>query len=237
MHDASSAGGARERDRAVRRRTVGDMAVMPMFPLGSVLLPGSVLPLHVFEPRYRQLVIDCLADDTGDPEFGVTLIERGSEVGGGDQRTDVGVVARMVQVEALEGGRYALVAVGTRRIRVNAWLPDDPYPVADVDDWPDEDPDAAGLADRVDRVEGTSRGGARARRRARRCPSQRRRPVRHRRRPARRQLPPRRCLAARARRSVPPALRTPSPATRLDLLAGSLDDIEAMLRFRLTPDS
>ena len=47
------------------------IAVMPMFPLGTVLLPGAVLPLHVFEPRYRQLVIDCLADDTGDPEFGV----------------------------------------------------------------------------------------------------------------------------------------------------------------------
>ena len=74
-----------------------------MFPLGGVLLPGAVLPLHVFEPRYRQLVVDCLADDDGDPEFGVTLIERGSEVGGGDQRTDVGVVARMVRVEALAG--------------------------------------------------------------------------------------------------------------------------------------
>ena len=80
----------------------GAMAVMPMFPLGTVLLPGGVLPLHVFEPRYRQLVVDCLADDTADPEFGVTLIERGSEVGGGDQRTTVGVVARMVQVEALD---------------------------------------------------------------------------------------------------------------------------------------
>ncbi len=115
--------------------------MLPMFPLGSVLLPGGLLPLHVFEPRYRQLVIDCLAD-AGDPEFGVTMIERGSEVGGGDERTDVGVVARMVQVNALEDGRYAVVAVGTRRIRVNAWLPDDPYPLADVDDWPDDDPDA-----------------------------------------------------------------------------------------------
>ncbi|MET0324730.1 MAG: LON peptidase substrate-binding domain-containing protein, partial [Ilumatobacteraceae bacterium] len=122
------------------------MAVMPMFPLGSVLLPGGVLPLHVFEPRYRQLVIDCLADDSADPEFGVTMIERGWEVGGGDQRAAVGVVARMVQVEALDDGRYAVVAVGTRRIRVNAWLPDDPYPLADVDDWPDEDPDDSALA-------------------------------------------------------------------------------------------
>lgn len=113
------------------------MAVLPMFPLGSVLLPGAVLPLHVFEPRYRALVRDCLEDPQH--EFGVTLIERGSEVGGGDRRTSVGTVARMVQVAELPDGRYAIVAVGTRRLRVNAWLPDDPYPVADVDDWPDED--------------------------------------------------------------------------------------------------
>jgi Lon protease-like protein len=117
------------------------MGVMPMFPLGTVLLPGGVLPLHVFEPRYRQLVADLLADDVNDPEFGVTMIERGTEVGGGDQRAPVGVVARVVQIQALEGGRYALVAVGTGRFRVNAWLPDDPYPLADVDEWPDQDPD------------------------------------------------------------------------------------------------
>jgi uncharacterized protein len=123
---------------------------MPMFPLGSVLLPGAVLPLHVFEPRYRQLVVDCLADDSGDPEFGVALIERGWEVGGGDERSSVGTVARMVRVEALEGGRYAVVAVGTRRIRVNAWLPDDPYPIADVDDWPDDDVDQPGLRERIE---------------------------------------------------------------------------------------
>lgn len=122
------------------------MAVLPMFPLGSVLLPGELLPLHVFEPRYRQLVIDLLADDVHDPEFGVTLIERGREVGGGDERAAVGTVARVVQVEALDDGRYAVVAVGTRRIRVNAWLPDDPYPVADVDDWPDEAADEPALA-------------------------------------------------------------------------------------------
>ncbi len=107
-----------------------------MFPLGSVLLPGSVLPLHVFEPRYRQLVLDCV--EAPDHEFGVTLIERGSEVGGGDQRTAVGTIAQLVQVAEIGDGRYAVVAVGTRRIRVNAWLPDDPYPLADVDEWPDD---------------------------------------------------------------------------------------------------
>ena len=113
------------------------MAIMPMFPLGSVLLPGGVLPLHVFEPRYRQLVQDCMA--SAEHEFGVTLIERGFEVGGGDVRTMVGTVARMMQVAELDDGRYALLTVGTRRIRIEHWLPDDPYPQAEVEDWPDDD--------------------------------------------------------------------------------------------------
>ncbi|HUS41522.1 MAG TPA: LON peptidase substrate-binding domain-containing protein [Ilumatobacteraceae bacterium] len=118
---------------------------MAMFPLGSVLLPGGILPLHVFEPRYRDMIRDCLRSD-GEPEFGQVLISHGWETGGGDDRVMVGTVAQMLQVEAIDPNRYALIAVGTRRIRVNAWLPDDPYPVADVDDWPDEDPDPPGLA-------------------------------------------------------------------------------------------
>jgi Lon protease-like protein len=108
---------------------------MPMFPLGSVLLPGMPLPLHVFEPRYRALVERCLE---GTPEFGVVLIARGSEVGGGDQRTDVGTVARIVEAARFDDGRYAIGAVGVRRIRVRRWLPDGPYPLAEVEDWPDE---------------------------------------------------------------------------------------------------
>jgi Lon protease-like protein len=121
------------------------MSVMAMFPLGSVLLPGGVLPLHVFEPRYRQMVIDCLQTD-GTPEFGQALITHGSEAGGGDERAMIATVAQMIQVEALDEERYSIVAVGVRRIRVNAWLPDDPYPLADVDDFPDVDPDPPGLA-------------------------------------------------------------------------------------------
>lgn len=109
--------------------------VLPMFPLGSVLVPTMVLPLHVFEPRYRLLVRDCL---DGTPEFGVVLIQRGSEVGGGDVRTDVGTVARMVEAAEMPDGRFALHCVGTRRIRVLRWLEDEPYPRAEVEDWPDE---------------------------------------------------------------------------------------------------
>jgi Lon protease-like protein len=106
-----------------------------MFPLGTVLVPGMLLPLHVFEPRYRRMVDDCLA---GDQRFGVVLIERGSEVGGGDVRTDVGTMARIAQAERLPDGRWGLMAVGVERIRVDGWLPDDPYPRAETSDWPDE---------------------------------------------------------------------------------------------------
>ena len=114
------------------------MAVMPMFPLGMTLLPGAVLPLQVFEPRYRQMVQDILRDDINPPEFGVTMIERGSEVGGGDTRATIGTVARVIDMQVTPEGNYVLAALGTDRLRVNSWLPDDPYPVADVDLWPDE---------------------------------------------------------------------------------------------------
>ena len=104
---------------------------LPMFPLGTVLFPEACLPLHVFEPRYQALVADCLG---GGLEFGVVLIARGSEVGGGDLRTDVGTVARIANVAELGDGRLLVVATGVRRIRVESWLPEDPYPRAEVAD-------------------------------------------------------------------------------------------------------
>ena len=106
-----------------------------MFPLGSVLFPQGALPLHVFEPRYRRLIADCLA---GGGEFGVVLIDRGSEVGGGDHRVDIGTVAEITEVVGIEGGRSMVMARGSRRIRVGRWLPDDPYPRAVVADLPTE---------------------------------------------------------------------------------------------------
>jgi uncharacterized protein len=105
----------------------------PMFPLGMVHFPGTVLPLRVFEPRYRQLTADCLA---GDGEFGVVLIERGWEVGGGDTRFNVGTMTRIVDGGITPDGLIHLRTVGTRRVRVRQWLGDDPYPQADVEDLP-----------------------------------------------------------------------------------------------------
>jgi uncharacterized protein len=107
-----------------------------MFPLQSVVLPGETLPLRVFEPRYSALVGDCLAG--ADPCFGAVLIARGREVGGGDERHDVGVLCRIARFEDHGGGRYHLRCSAHQRIRVTEWLPDDPYPLAVVRDWPDE---------------------------------------------------------------------------------------------------
>lgn len=116
---------------------------LPIFPLGTVLLPYGVLPLHIFEQRYRALMSDLLGatgpereGSTADAEMGIVLIERGHEVGGGDERSDLGTVARIVRAERFPDGRWFALACGVRRFSVSSWLPDDPYPLADVDDLP-----------------------------------------------------------------------------------------------------
>lgn len=117
-----------------------------MFPLGSVLFPGGVLPLHVFEPRYLEMLGDVL---DGGGEFGVVLIERGSEVGGDDVRFDVGTMARVARVGALDEERLFVVAVGGPRVRVTEWLVDDPYPQANVAVLAEGADDDAGLVDLI----------------------------------------------------------------------------------------
>ncbi len=107
----------------------------PMFPLGSGLLPSAVLPLHIFEDRYRVMIRRVL---DGDREFGVALIERGKETGGGEVRATTATIAQVIDAAEFDDGRWAIAAVGTRRVRVLDWLPDDPHPRAIVDDWPDE---------------------------------------------------------------------------------------------------
>jgi uncharacterized protein len=101
-----------------------------MFPLEGVLFPYGVMPLRIFEPRYRAMIELCLR---GDGRFGVVLIERGSHVGGGDSRFDFGTVARIAEAARTPDGRYLLATVGTDRFRVKKWLVDDPYPRADIE--------------------------------------------------------------------------------------------------------
>jgi uncharacterized protein len=100
---------------------------LPMFPLSAVLFPQATMPLHVFEPRYRQLMRDCLE---GDPRFGVVLIERGSEVGGGDQRALLGTRGVITRAAELPDGRWVLEVRGEAVVVIEEWLPDDPYPQA-----------------------------------------------------------------------------------------------------------
>lgn len=103
--------------------------MFPMFPLGSVLFPWMPLPLRVFEPRYLAMLSEILADEPS--EFGVVLIERGSEVGGGEQRFPIGTIAQITDLDASEDF-VVLVAEGTRRFEVTEWLDDDPYPRAEI---------------------------------------------------------------------------------------------------------
>jgi uncharacterized protein len=206
--------------------------MMPMFPLGTVLFPGAVLPLHVFEPRYREMVRQCL--DSTEHEFGVVLIERGAEVGGGDFRSMFGTVARMLQVAEMDDGRYALVTVGTRRIRINAWVPDDPYPLADVDDWPDVDNDGPELEQRVHTV------AARVRR-INALASELGDPHAD----ATTEISEDPLVASyhlAALAPIGPAdqqrlLAATGPRERVDMLDAALDDIEAMMQFRLNHPS
>jgi uncharacterized protein len=107
---------------------------LPLFPLGTVLYPGLVLPLHIFEERYRQLVRDLMAG----PEphrFGVIAIRQGRETGisGVSALHEVGCTATLRQVEPYEDGRYDLVTVGAERFRLVELGDSRPYLRGEVD--------------------------------------------------------------------------------------------------------
>lgn len=122
------------------------MPVMPMFPLGTVLMPAMPLSLRIFEERYLKLTGDLILQEN--PEFGVVLIDRGPEVGGGEKRLSLGTLASVTNIGTLDQF-YGIEAVGTQRFRVNAWLPDDPYPMADIDFIPDLIWDESLLAEKI----------------------------------------------------------------------------------------
>lgn len=105
-----------------------------MFPLSTVLFPAMPLSLRIFEERYLKLTGDLILEEN--PEFGVVLIERGPEVGGGEKRLEIGTIALVNDIGTLDQF-YGIESVGGQRFRVNAWLPDDPYPMADIDFIPD----------------------------------------------------------------------------------------------------
>jgi Lon protease-like protein len=120
---------------------------LPLFPLGTVLFPGLVLPLHIFEDRYRQLVDDLLAGP--EPrQFGVIAIKHGRETGldGIESLYEIGCIATLRRFERHPDGRFDLVTVGTDRFRLIRLGAADPYFSAEIELLPDEAGDTAATA-------------------------------------------------------------------------------------------
>jgi len=125
--------------------------MLPLFPLGTVLFPGMLLPLHVFEERYQQMVADLLARP--EPrQFGVIAIRKGREVGAGaiDELYDIGCVAVVREATPRDDGRFDLATVGTRRFRLLRTDRTLSYVQGEIDPIPDEDAaQAAGVVKAV----------------------------------------------------------------------------------------
>ncbi len=109
------------------------METLPLFPLNTVLFPGQLLPLHIFEPRYRQMTGECIQH--GRP-FGVVLIRSGEEVGETAEPYEVGTTAHILQMERQADDRMNLLCVGNARFRIRQTFHDKPYLYGHVDLWP-----------------------------------------------------------------------------------------------------
>lgn len=123
--------------------------MIPLFPLGTVLLPGAQLPLHIFEPRYRQLITDLVTGARPGRSFGVVALRPGWNAAEGDVNAlhAVGCTARLKEVQRLPDGRFDVVTTGESRFRVLSldataapylmgavqWMPDDDDEPAEVD--------------------------------------------------------------------------------------------------------
>lgn len=128
-------------------------ARLRLFPLNAVLFPGATLNLHVFEPRYKQMIGECLESGEG---FGVVLIREGNETGDPTvEPHQIGTVAEIVDVNQLPFGRYYITTVGRRRFRIRKIVERDPYLTVDVDlleEREAEPPESLALEQRVREV-------------------------------------------------------------------------------------
>lgn len=121
-----------------------------LFPLNAVLFPGAVLNLHVFEPRYKEMITECLEAGEG---FGVVLIREGNETGDPSvEPHQVGAVAEIVEVTRLPFGRYYLSTIGRERFRVRKIVSRDPYLTVEADMLSETEDDPLEIADLEDRV-------------------------------------------------------------------------------------
>jgi Lon protease-like protein len=123
-----------------------DLYKLPLFPLETVLFPGMVLPLHVFEPRYRTMIGRCITENK---PFGVVLIREGREVGEPAIPFEVGTTAYITHYERLDDGRMNVQAVGYQRFKIHSLLNEKPYLEAMVEDFPVGGIDQSGVAELV----------------------------------------------------------------------------------------
>lgn len=107
--------------------------MLPLFPLNVVLFPGMVLPLHIFEERYKLMIGACMVTDR---MFGVSLIKEGLEVGAPATPFDIGTVAKIAQLQRLPDGRMNLLAVGVERFKLLEPPQATPYLVGQVECFP-----------------------------------------------------------------------------------------------------
>src|ERR1700738_2068023 len=113
---------------------MGAPQMLPLFPLGAVLYPGMLLPLHIFEERYRQLV-RALLDGPEPRRFGVIAIRKGRETGidGVHSLYEIGCTATLRRVERQDDGRFNIVTVGTQRFRLRGLDETRPYLQGEVE--------------------------------------------------------------------------------------------------------
>lgn len=124
---------------------------IPLFLLQAVLFPGGVLPLHIFEERYREMVKYCLDTDS---EFGVVLINGGAETGEPVKSYRFGTAARILDVQHLPDGRMNIMTAGEYRFEILAIQDERSYLVAQVRLLDDEfalevEPAVASLAEEI----------------------------------------------------------------------------------------
>lgn len=121
-----------------------------LFPLNAVLFPGAILNLHVFEPRYRQMISECL---DANEAFGVVLIREGKDVGDTEVMPhEVGTTAEICDVTPLPAGRYYISTTGRRRFRIQAVVSRDPYLLVDVEYLEEELDDRNAVVELSDEV-------------------------------------------------------------------------------------
>ena len=106
---------------------------LPLFPMNTVLFPGMVLSLHIFEERYKLMINRCLEEERS---FGVLLIREGKEVGGSAVPYGVGTTTTIAGLSRLEDGQMDIVTIGTERFRLRSLRRDRPYLVGEAEPWP-----------------------------------------------------------------------------------------------------